>query len=1180
MKLLSLILILNFFVCVEPKEFCTSVYQKDFTCVLNGEEYGINCVSCAAGDRCKCPENTYLQFISGFDTCVLTANYQRAFDLNWKQQARGGNGLETYCGQWSQCGYTCQPCPANTYNFHDSSCEGVDCCIPRYDPRHDHAHHKLERLDKISKASQLEAATLQTLEEERKNAQAEFDRAVTDLQAEFNAIQQDQGYYEEWVHDQAEAEQRANNIIEFWTEETSSRAIPECGAHVDTPLFCSEAYADERDFAYEQSGCIPTAQNSLVTLSYMPYDIEELLDVPSVVNAIQPYATYMQCRFCSNAEPLANWEESSNCMELQMQKVIARRYCKNCKTVEEQEAYYRREKIFIAGQQFDQARLTYETECLSLDVNNRLGRLSADSQRKRCQDFVHNNPDFNTKFVPCGSKLHGVTITGTRYYCLPASLSREYSIASDSSISIAQREYSAFHTKHDGHIPVRYDDYLQTIDITKSCVNNRGSLSFSPCALAGLLKDHCFSIDIIFEEMLSRGLRVDVVHDYLNKAFANGASVRKAMQLFHPHLPAHLLTYASSDCTGYRRQSIDLQRYGQNVFNMRFDVFTDEIEEMVQKQWELAGNAANTVPSYAWLEQNLESTLARAQIPRTEQSFKIVLKHGWECGCTGNQVFDVEASDVDIYDKTGLHQCRACDERTDIVVDSITPLKCGRFQKACQTCTIPTFPNAEHTECIQCGRFEVAQFDTTMLVWNCRRCPPNQYFVDDGGYNLCESIPIMTLEQLDNNRVEIKNFAEWDNYMPDPSRPDIIKKVPQNYYLDLSGEEAILRQCQDTSIINTYRYGCGLTSQIYIKRNNQIVAASDQPGGLITYDADTKQYIIQNEFVDVNMLETGILRGGIIGECERCTKNQYLARPCTSGYPGDPGLCAPCMSCGGSNDCTEQWLDHELESGCNRQVADGLYVDVNEVQATSDYILTKCKFVHVVNGEIFLALGCGNGLVTMWRMPAICVANPLSSGCYSYVNSNSDADQAIDSLHGNTQTVGHSVIYQGFQRDAYTGEWSNVLRNAPDSDEYSEYTDLVPFCPPGHHVVIPSTITQIEDEMLEASLNTFFTSRDWTLHADWCSLCRVDCIDSNAGLPLQRSADWQFCSGSTQEDTQNKCQEGCDLNYYFDEDANKCVQCEMCENSQLVSSFQNSKVHEACNAGYNFNWKTDLCEPE
>ena len=62
--------------------------------------------------------------------------------------------------------------------------------------------------------------------------------------------------------------------------------------------------------------------------------------------------------------------------------------------------------------------------------------------------------------------------------------------------------------------------------------------------------------------------------------------------------------------------------------------------------------------------------------------------------------------------------------------------------------------------------------------------------------------------------------------------------------------------------------------------------------------------------------------------------------------------------------------------------------------------------------------------------------------------------------------------------------------------------------------------------------------------------CPVDGVDEIGSVItdcIQNQNDRRTCPGNTYEDTQDKCQDRCDLNYYKDRDTDTCRPCELCE---------------------------------
>ena len=305
------------------------------------------------------------------------------------------------------------------------------------------------------------------------------------------------------------------------------------------------------------------------------------------------------------------------------------------------------------------------------------------------------------------------------------------------------------------------------------------------------------------------------------------------------------------------------------------------------------------------------------------------------------------------------------------------------------------------------------------------------------------------------------------------------------------------------------------------------------------------------------------MRGGIVTPCATCGQNQYMNVPCSSEGAGFAGSCKYCMWCynfnpwtesgvsepGGATDaaidggCHLFWLYHEEPMGCNPFRAP----EPGEVMPTKDYVKRDCrKFIESEN-TVNIALGCGEqnkaspyadmiwscetdgnlyGLCDNWMNSATVFT--LGSG---FLYDKVGPSVPIDDLNPQMVSIDSSVDSSGVK---WSFDWS----------PYREYSTLAPYCPENHY------LEKIGTEGHYEALSTYDGSK--------CKLCRPVCTlsetsDMNAGqvrgnsqckvegvagdggeleIPdcIENRNDRRTCPGNTYEDTQDKCQDGCDLN--------------------------------------------------
>ena len=879
-----------------------------------------------------------------------------------------------------------------------------------------------------------------------------------------------------------------------------------------------------------------------------------------------------------------------------------------------------------------------------------------EAREMRCEYFktvLNTNGQLEPKTVKCWQDWFDDYIDES-YGCVKVDV-QKYSLASDSSIAIATKQCSKYESISDGIQPAKLQQSgsaAQSVGILNSCVVNRGSLSMNLCEA----RDVCFKIDEVFEEMRSRpgGLKIDPLHDYLNLRFLNDASARKAMNVFLPALPdgSVMYTYRNDNCEGrfYGYRSLSTIDGHPKTQRLRFDVEAVDsagrtVEQRVMDEWEELRKTGRfdtqyacgdnmctsgwhdqkgrSIPPYTALQEivtaDFMNNFDRLQGSSLVQSFKIVLSHEWQCECSDGLVFDdaMTSAEQAIFDTTGLHKCKSCEhttttttygeetQRRSIIVDSegLGPLPCGKRKRECQVCPYGSFPNEDSSECIRCGQFEVASYDSSTHLWECISCTLTEYFFWQAGmeFGECKLIPVMDIvKNVEEDRIDIIHFGDWDQYVPSRQYPNEKRRVPQNHYLDLSVQEApVVRACLASQIPNTFRQDCGLSSQILIfDAHDSTYHRISEADNTVLYDISTETYYINHAFASVsNFHNLQILRGGYIQHCTTCLSGQYLSSPCQSDYPGSPGTCSACKTCADTPDnCAATWLYHETEQGCETRVSN------NMAQAVTDYEVRQCQRVEVVGGEIFLAIGCGTQFVSVWDFRATCInGGAHSCGDWQWNALFGDGSQT-DGADGGTQEGTDNVATGGTGgvvtranvqlggagisirmpwRNPNEGVWEDVWVNFPPHDAHREYSDLIPFCPPGHYVGgIPTDIDRSNAATFEKELNNLFGSvTTWGHMKGWCRICRTECIHETAAIPLHKSANYRRCSGSTEEDTQDRCQEGCDLNFYYDSVAEKCRQCEMCD-VDPVAADAFSEIHitkDVCTADRVYDSSRDLC---
>ena len=277
------------------------------------------------------------------------------------------------------------------------------------------------------------------------------------------------------------------------------------------------------------------------------------------------------------------------------------------------------------------------------------------------------------------------------------------------------------------------------------------------------------------------------------------------------------------------------------------------------------------------------------------------------------------------------------------------------------------------------------------------------------------------------------------------------------------------------------------------------------------------------EFILPGEYELRIQRQGKVISCSRCA-NDYHNPNCVSSSPtseGNPGNCQPCTA----SILTGSYLSHELPLGCKSWVVGGeqdlsVFVD-------SNYANVQCPTVLVENQRILLCVGfCGGENTFSWWKP---------------IDSESDLDQVFD---GTGAVVSRYVKKQDCVLSA------DVVLDVDEckhpvteelfvkADDYTACTDEIPYCPPGWFVDT-SNLADGCDQLQDTALGSY--------KPRCCKECQLEC-ETN----LRRQASWQQCPGDTTYDTQAKCGQGCDINYYYNTADEQCQRCESCDAGLVV----------------------------
>ena len=215
---------------------------------------------------------------------------------------------------------------------------------------------------------------------------------------------------------------------------------------------------------------------------------------------------------------------------------------------------------------------------------------------------------------------------------------------------------------------------------------------------------------------------------------------------------------------------------------------------------------------------------------------------------------------------------------------------------------------------------------------------------------------------------------------------------------------------------------------------------------------------------------------------------------------------------------------------------------------TKDYQMRTCRKFIESDDTVNIAIGCGvqNKVSPYADMIWNCnTGGNLYGLCSNWMLSTTDFTLGTEFLYD--LPLMHSIGSSGAQ---WSIDWS----------PYREYSTLAPYCPQYHY------LEKREEGHYEAL--SAYDGTKCKLCRPVCTLgekgdmtatqirdnsqCRVGEEGAGGGVDeltdcIQNQNDRRTCPGNTYEDTQDKCQDGCDLNYYKDRDTETCRPCELCE---------------------------------
>lgn len=371
--------------------------------------------------------------------------------------------------------------------------------------------------------------------------------------------------------------------------------------------------------------------------------------------------------------------------------------------------------------------------------------------------------------------------------------------------------------------------------------------------------------------------------------------------------------------------------------------------------------------------------------------------------------------------------------------------------------------------------------------------------------------------------------------------------VPTDSYLDIEAlrSEGVFRiqQCPEGPAVDgKFRHMCGMPQQkIYVRvRRADIfsVAVSaalfPQVDDMLLFDRRSKSFHklvyytgAANPIISTDppplpstfaKFELEVAREGAEIPCQRCVDGEYNGA-CSNSVPVG-GSFGSCLSCVGQP-LRYHWLTHALSGGCRGWDDPDVFVD-------TDYEQQPCQGVLEEEGRFRLCVGfCGSRITFKWWKP---------------ITSDADLVQTEPGDPYSVDSYTCTAVDQGAL--GLVAPPADVECQHPDTavpfaavNYYQQCTDTLPYCPPGWYV--DRNCVQLQTQSDFASELVFDTS--------CCKQCQLRCEPGQ-----RRRADWEVCPGDTTFDTQARCGEGCDVNFYLDlpegEDvAEEDGQCRMCE---------------------------------
>ena len=679
--------------------------------------------------------------------------------------------------------------------------------------------------------------------------------------------------------------------------------------------------------------------------------------------------------------------------------------------------------------------------------------------------------------------------------------------------------------------------------VRASCVLHNRSKSTPVAAMRG----RCVDVGAFHAEAAARGLALDPVLDYLSTTHESGAAAREAVAVFVPKLPAgsRLLSYHDRDCRELSdvapleaAQTHFVGRYNQ--VSMRGVPVEEHLQTLLHDEvLRYHGTGRHTVrdatwgqrvqvlpgsePTLAMLRELLQPPHVAGLVSRGERSFRIVIPDEWHFECPPGEVPapTSDAEELELFERLGVFRCSPCPAPTPLQIIVGVSEECGRVRGACQRCATGSFANAAGDACTSCMLPEVPVLNAAGTRYECAACPAGQYphLATPPFYSCADLAPLAVAWTGAGWGLQYAQYIEGNNYL----YPEAATGLPDASFVDPATFALTACATLPEPPLNYFRDRCGVPGRgLWVQVAAGPFAAYVGVEGMLLFEggrfsdgaADVTDQVSPPEAAVVTPYAAGRLRA-----CALCAVGQYRTVSCEDDALGG-GQCVDCLTCaqGGQGwTCATHWFAHATATGCTT---------VSPTPA-ADYAPVPCAVAKSDGGRHYIVAGCGreSAAFTWWAAPGQYTYESYDKGSDTWQATQNPAQGDRLQAAGQTRTCAYD--------DGSSCQYNGAAVPRAPAHNFGEYTLLIPYCPPGHYVSADALDTAAAYDVTN------------------CRLCQAACESHRT-----RAADNTPCDGATSEDTQSRCLDGCDINYYREAGAGaggggQCRKCTMCEAGAL-----------------------------